>query len=230
MQKSFSQSLFDEAESQKIRDLVMKTLFIRGMTSGLLNADDYGAYMVQDIAYLANGAKAYQTAAKRTEPVLFAQFYRKMAREWECDYLRPMQKAWHLGITGYTAIVPGFAANVYMDFLTTVSEKNPKYLAIAMLPCTMLWRWMADQLVSSVSVYSAYYSWFQENKSDRPGSQSKLEQFVDRNFDLEAEFETAKRYFCTAMVHECNFFRESGNQEPCKIPPTCQGSSTSSSD
>ena len=216
-QNSFSQSLFDETESQKIRNLTKETVFIRGMKSGLLNANYYGAYMVQDIAYLANGADAYKNAAALTE-VKFKAFYTEMATKWGSEYLKPTLTAWHLKDAGN--VEPGTAAKEYMSFLITVSKDQPKYLAIAMLPCSMLWRWMADQLVSSVPVDSAYYSWFQDNKSPSPGYKGSLETFVDENFGQE-EFKTAKPFFCKAMVHECSFFSESGNQTPCDLPPGC---------
>ena len=216
-QNSFSQRLFDEPESQKIRDLTKETVFIRGMESGLLNANYYGAYMIQDIAYLANGAEAYKTAADLTKDK-FKTFYTEMATKWGSEYLKPMLTAWHLKDAGN--VEPGTAAKEYMSFLITVSKGQPKYLAIAMLPCSMLWRWMADQLVNSVPVDSAYYSWFQDNRSPSPGYKGSLERFVDSNFGQE-EFETAKPFFCKAMVHECSFFSESGNQTLCDLPPGC---------
>ena len=187
------------------------------MASGLLNANDYGAYMVQDIAYLANGAEAYKNAADLTED-MFETFYTETATKWESEYLKPMLTAWHLKDAGN--VEPGTAAKEYMSFLITVSKDQPKYLAIAMLPCSMLWRWMADQLVDSVPVDSAYYKWFEDNKSRYPGYKGSLERFVDANFDQE-EFNTAKPFFCKAMVYECSFFRESGNQVPCDLPTGC---------
>ena len=190
------------------------------MTSGLLNANDYGAYMIQDIAYLANGAKAYQNAANRTEGD-FKAFYTNMSIRWRSDYLQQMLTAWHLNSS--ENIEPGTAAKEYMLYLINVSTSQPKYLAVAMLPCTMLWRWMADQLVCSVSAYSAYYSWFQDNKSPSPGHKGSTERFVDAHFTPD-EFKTAKPFFCKSMVHECSFFSESGNQKPCDLPPGCQSS------
>ncbi|XP_044166688.1 uncharacterized protein LOC122950759 [Acropora millepora] len=216
-QNSFSQRLFDEPESQKIRNLTKETAFITGMESGLLNANYYGAYMVQDIAYLANGAEAYKNAADLMKDE-FKTFYTEMATKWGSEYLKPMLTAWHLKDAGN--VEPGTAAKEYMSFLITVSRGQPKYLAIAMLPCSMLWRWMADQLVDSVLVDSAYYSWFADNKSPSPGYKGSLERFVDANFDQE-EFDTAKPFFCKAMVHECSFFSEGGNQTLCDLPPGC---------
>ena len=111
------------------------------MKSGKLGANYYGAYMVQDIAYLAYGADAYRTAALHTEG-RFRDFYIQRATLLESDYLKPMVTKWHL--KDDKKVVLGKAAINYVSFLFTVSREQPKCLAIAMLPCSMLWRWMAD--------------------------------------------------------------------------------------
>ena len=47
---SFSQSLFNDEVSVKIRNAAKETKFIQGMATGTLDPDDYGGYMVQDAA------------------------------------------------------------------------------------------------------------------------------------------------------------------------------------
>ena len=225
VQDSFSQRLFDDdgIRSLVIRNLTKESAFIQGMVSATLNANYYGAYMVQDIAYLRNAVNAFNSAAAKMRDQgqsEFEQFYRNESSVWESKYLAPLLRKWHLNNT--QDVQPGTAAQKYMSFLTTVSEKHAKYLAIAMLPCTMLWRWMADELFPLVQVNSAYYSWFNENKSSRPGYRGRLEIFVDQKFRSQEEYQKAKVFFCQAMVSELNFFRESGKENRYPLPPECQ--------
>ena len=223
VQNSFSQRLFDNGRSVLIRKLTKESAFIQGMVSATLNANYYGAYMVQDMAYLYNAVNAFNRAAEKMRDQgqsEFEQFYRNESSVWESKYLVPMLRKWHLNNT--QDVQPGTAAQKYMSFLTTVSEKHAKYLAIAMLPCTMLWRWMADELFPLVQVNSAYYSWFNENKSSRPGYRGRLEIFVDQKFRSQEEYQKAKVFFCQAMVSELNFFRESGKENRYPLPPECQ--------
>lgn len=225
VQDSFSQRLFDDdgIRSLVIRNLTKESAFIQGMVSATLNANYYGAYMVQDIAYLRNAVNAFNSAAAKMRDQgqsEFEQFYRNESSVWESRYLAPMLTAWHLENT--QNVQPGTAAQAYMSFLTNVSQQHAKYLAIAMLPCTMLWRWMADELFPLVQVNSAYYSWFNENKSSRPGYRGRLEIFVDQKFRSQEEYQKAKVFFCQAMVSELNFFRESGKENRYPLPPECQ--------
>lgn len=223
VQNPFSQRLFDNRRSVVIRNLTKESAFIQGMVSATLNANYYGAYMVQDIAYLYNAVNAFNCAAEKMRDQgqsEFEQFYRNEASVWESKYLAPMLRDWHLKNT--QNVQCGTAAQEYMSFLTTVSQVHAKYLAIAMLPCTMLWRWMADELFPSVQVNSAYYSWFKENKSSRPGDRSRLENFVDQKFRSQEEYQEAKVFFCQAMLSELNFFSESGNESLYVLPPDCQ--------
>lgn len=193
------------------------------MASGTLNANYYGAYMVQDLDYLHVVVNAFNRAAaimRQQGLDEFERFYRNQSAVWRSDYLEPLLEVWHLENT--QKVQPGTAASEYMSFLTTVSQDHAKYLAIALLPCAMLWRWLADELFPSVQVNSAYYSWFQENKSKSPGYRSSLERFVDENFSSEGEYQNAKPFFCQAMVKELNFFREGANQNLYVLPPECQ--------
>lgn len=218
---SFSQRLFNDEDIQSptIREKTIESDFIQGMASGTLNANYYGAYMVQDLAYLYNAVNAFNNAAEVTGQSDFEQFYRNKSSEWDSDYLVPMLEDWHLVNT--ENVQPSTEAREYMSFLITVSQEKPEYLAIAMLPCTMLWRWMADELYDSVPQGSAYYHWFEENKSPEPGYQGSLEIFVDEHFTTEQEYEEAKPIFCQAMVGECDFFHEGGGQSRCELPAEC---------
>ena len=211
---TFSERLFNDPRSQKILELTKETVLITGMQSGTLNANYYGAFMVQDIAYLANGVVAYKKAALEIKEGIFQKLYNERAHNLYTRYVKPMQTDWHL--KNHESVKLGIAAEKYVTFLHHVSTENPRYLAIAMLPCSMLWRSLANQLHESVSKASAYYTWFEKNKTEK-GYRGTLEKFVDDHFG-QSEFEIAKPFFWEALAYEYSFFCESGKEQSCTLP------------
>ena len=107
----------------------------------------------------------------------------------------------------------GPAAATYVGFERALSQNDPKYLCIAMLPCTMLWPWIADQLIASVDKNNPYYVWFKDNKPS-PGHKSHLEMFVDHFFVQVGPEERQKclSIFQEGLVNEVNFFRSACDQ------------------
>ena len=76
----------------------------------------------------------------------------------------------------------GPAAKIYVEYEGRVSRDYPKFLAIAMLPCHMLWPWIANQLIDFVAKSNPYYKgWFKENET-APNHKGHLEKFVDSHF------------------------------------------------
>lgn len=219
LRRSFSNALFEHYISQEIRNKAIQSHFIHGMAKGTLPAQQYGGYMVQDTAYLFNAVGAWNTAAKQMEEEdpQFAQFFMLQAEKYS-KYYEKLLKEWRL--ENAESVVMGPAGKMYMGYQTAVSEKEPKYLPIAMLPCTMLWPWMAGGLIDSVDAANPYYRWFLENKRN-PGHQSSLEKFVDEKFGPEDE-KKAVGIFCEGMANELNFFREACGEVPFTLPEICQ--------
>lgn len=207
---SFSQDLFNNEEIVKIRNTVLNTKFIAGMVSGTLNPNYYGGYTVQDAAYCYDAVAAYDTAAKEMQTQDMPEFsllYRVQSESYKY-YNQEFVKTWHLKSTD--SVVMGPAAAMYVGYEAAVSRQRPRFLAIAMLPCTMLWPWIANQLITHVNKNNPYYIWFEENKTD-PDHKSHLEKFVDSYFSPEEEKE-ALDIFRDGMINELNFFREACNE------------------
>ena len=123
-------------------------------------------------------------------------------------YNEEFVKTWHLQDT--QSIVMGASAEAYAEFERNVSRECPKFLAIAMLTCDMLWPWIANKLIDFVAEWNPYYKgWFEENKTD-PNQKSPLEEVVDFHFaDVgPGEKKEALNIFRKGMFHELNFFRE----------------------
>ncbi|XP_073244540.1 uncharacterized protein [Porites lutea] len=203
---SFSQSLFNDEVSVKIRNAAKETKFIQGMATGTLDPDDYGGYMVQDAAYCFNAVEAFDHAAKEIQLLgkpEFSLLYRVQSESYK-QYNQEFVKTWRLKNTD--SVVMGPAADMYVGYEAALSRQRPKFLAIAMLPCTMLWPWIASEMICSVSNTNPYYGWFEDNKPD-PGHKSRLEKFVDFFFS-EGEREEALVVFHEGMINELNFFRD----------------------
>ncbi|XP_015760746.1 PREDICTED: uncharacterized protein LOC107339912 [Acropora digitifera] len=136
----------------------------------------------------------------------FALLYRVQSESYK-KYNQEFVKVWQLKST--ESIVMGPAAATYVDYESVLSLQDPKYLAIAMLPCTMLWPWIAGELIDSVHKDNPYYDWFAENKPD--GHKSRLEEFVDYFFDTGDKAKSLV-IFHQGLVNELNFFRNACDQ------------------
>ena len=102
----------------------------------------------------------------------------------------------------------GPAAETYVGYERALSQKDPKYLCTAMLPCTMLWPWLANELINSVKVDNPYYVWFKDNETS-PGHKSHLERFVDYFF-AQVDLEEQKKCLSISQegsVNKLDFFR-----------------------
>ena len=213
--------MFDNVKlSVPIRRNALHTKFMQGMAVGSLKPTQFGRYMVQDTAYLANAVKMYTDAAQKMEEQGepdFAIFYRGQASKYD-DYYKEFLKTWYL--ESAAAVHLGPAVQAYMGYQQVVVKQHPRYLPVAMLPCTMLWPWMAGSLIGTVDEQNPYYAdWFVQNIR-QPGTQSSTEKFVDQN---EAKFDEsiALEIFCEGMMNELNFFREACDEAPLKLSDIC---------
>lgn len=223
IKKSFSKGLFENVKlSVPIRDYALKTKFIRGMAVGSLKPTQFGRYMVQDTAYLANAVKMYSDAAQKMEEQGkpdFALFYRGQASKYE-EYHKAFLETWNLESTEAVHVGPAFQA--YMGYQNVVVKQHPRYLPVAMLPCTMLWPWMAGSLIPTVNKQNPYYEdWFVQNMR-QPGTQSSTEKFVDEN-ETDLDEGIALEIFCEGMMNELNAFREACDEDLFQLSDICPG-------
>ena len=199
--------MFNDPTSVKIRDLAaIKTKFFKNMVKGTLDPAIYGGYMVQDAAYCFNAVEAFDYAAQQMQEEQepgFSLLYRVQSESFK-GYNQDFLKHWRLKSS--ESVVMGPAAESYVGFESAISRKDARFLCIAMLPCTMLWPWIAGKLIHSVDEKNPYYCWFEANKP-QPGHKSHLEKFVDSFFKPE-EKEKSLRIFQQGLINEVNFFRD----------------------
>lgn len=203
---SFSQDLFNNETSIKIRNAAKESKFIQGMATGTLDPDDYGGYMVQDAAYCFNAVGAFDYAAQQMQvqgKPEFSLLYRVQSESYK-SYNQEFVKTWRLKNTD--SVVMGPAAEMYVGYESALSRQDARFLCIAMLPCTMLWPWIAGELIDSVDEKNPYYGWFEDNKPDT-NDKSRLEKFVDFFFTPEDK-EKSLLIFHEGLINELNFFRD----------------------
>lgn len=210
-QSSLTQDWFNNETSVTIRDAAKQSKFIQGMATGTLDPNDYGGYMVQDAAYCFNAVGAFEYAAQQTQEQgkpKFSLLYRVQSESYK-SYNQEFINTWRL--KNADSVVMGPAAEMYVGYESALSRQDPKLLCIAMLPCTMLWPWIAGELIESVNEKNPYYGWFEDNKPD-PDDKSRLEKFVDFFFAEEVltqeENDKMLRIFQEGLVNELNFFRD----------------------
>ena len=95
---SFSQDLFNDKTSVKIREAAKESKFIQGMASGNLDPNNYGGYMVQDAAYCYNAVEAFDYAAKQMQlegKPQFSLLYRVQSESYK-KYNQEFVKTWRL--------------------------------------------------------------------------------------------------------------------------------------
>lgn len=181
-------------------------------------------YTMQNLAFLSNAVKAFKRAAEIMQfkgETEYAKSYRAEARLYDYKHYKTTLRDWRLKDTESVVLGPAF--HEYVAFLTYVAEQHPKYLAVAMLPHTMLSRWVADDLYRSARTRdNLYFGWIEHNKSKESGYQSALEKFVDKKFSTQDEYIKAAGIFCRGMWYEFNFFREVGRESGRSMPDFCK--------
>ena len=174
--------LFDHVLSLPIREEVIKTMFVRGIAHGTLRSSYYLDYTIQDIAYLANAARAYDDAAQMMQEQGnndFALFYRKQAQKFDVYNKDALS---NLRLKNADNVKTGTAIEMYMGYHKALVKTNPRFLPIVMLPCSMLYPWVVRQFIGTINKQSPYYEdWFVKNslEEDNPSS---TELFVDTKF------------------------------------------------
>ena len=205
-----SQKLFNSPLSQKIRQKALSTIFVTGMARGNLPLDQYRDFLVQDAVYFQSVAALYHNAEqamliqKNTE---FAKFYSgqytkflKLHKDFVAEKkVKELQKN-----------EVSEALREHMGFL---SQVDPNNLAIAMLPCSMLYPELAKTKVQNPMDNVYEKDWFQEN---RRFDESSTEKFVNANFEV-GEEDRLTPVFLNAMLRELNFLREIGGEKPLSL-------------
>ena len=207
---TFAQSLFEDPFSVQVRQAVLETQFFQRIINNTLAPEQYGGYMVQDAAYVFDAVKAFDFAAENMQgkhPPDFALFYRGRSASFT-SYATYFVSKWKLQNT--KSIIMGPAAATYVAYEMKLAKNQPKYLSIGILPCDMLWPWVAEQINDQVPKTHVYRSWVDGNLSD--GS-SSAQTFANKFFTAEDK-DASQPIFNEGIINELNFFRSACGEEP----------------
>ena len=103
----------------------------------------------------------------------------------------------------------GPAVATYVAYEMKLAENDSKFLAVGILPCDMLWPWVANQINHLVPQTHVYRSWVDNNLGD--GSSSA--QTFANNFFADEDLERARPIFNEGIINELNFFLSACDEE-----------------
>ncbi len=191
---------------QWVADTSLKTDFIQGINNGTLSPVSYGQYTVQDAVYCDSVIKDYVAARDRAETIGLHDLalFLEAQRASYASYTSQMMVAWHL--RDATCIYPGTEMGNYIAHEHRITQLyHPIYTIVSMIPCSMLWAWLANNLQSTIKPTSIYRFWVTENQSWH-GAYA-LANFVDEWFKKNPyDKPKAEDAFGGSMVGECKAF------------------------
>lgn len=206
---SMSQELFNSQLSKKIRDKALSSMFITGMAKGNLPLDQYRDFLVQDAVYLQRVAKVYYNAQQAMliqKNTVFANFYsgqhKKFLKLHEDLVAKKKVKELQENEVG----------EALQDYMWFLSQVDPHRLAIAMLPCSMLYRELAKTEVQNPNNNVYEKDWFQENRSN---GESSTEKFVNTNFKVGEE--NYDPVFLGSLIRDVNLLLEICGEKKLRI-------------
>ena len=177
------------------------------MAQGEFPLSNYRYFLEQDAAYFDHVADVYRLAATKMEIQKnkdYANFYWKQSAKFSHLHKQFIQKK---DLSGNGQV--GTALKEYKDFLSNVS---PEYLALAMLPCSMLYPELARVEVQNPAGNLYEEDFFKENRRD---DESSTEKFVNEIKDIKEQ--RALLIFWRGLKHELNLLREVGDQPALPI-------------
>ena len=175
------------------------------MAEGILPLKNYNRFLAQDAAYFNHVADVYHKAAKAMEENSnreYATFYWKQSAKFSHFHRQLIQEK---DISGQGE--EGAALKAYKDFLNNVAHKN---LAVAMLPCSMLYPELAKKTVQNPETNVYETDFFHVN---RRNDESSTERFVNAIEDITED--VALPIFRAGLRHELEFLKEVCDCEDC---------------
>jgi thiaminase/transcriptional activator TenA len=210
---NFAKLLFDSPFSKKVRKAVLETEFFKKMIKNNLAPEEYGGYMVQDAAYIFEAIKAFDIAADKVQggelPPEFALFYRCRSASYR-KYSSYFTTKWK--IQNPKSVIFDPEAATYVEYEMKLAQNSPEFLAIGILPCDMLWPWVATEINNQVAQNNVYRSWVDDNLPSKPGP-SSTQRFVNKFF-TEDDMQKSLKIFNEGMINELNFFRSACGEKP----------------
>lgn len=103
------------------------------------------------------------------------------------------------------SIKPTPAMDKYLANYAEVMKKDPIYFAVALLPCSRLWVWLANTL--NIPKTNVYYTWKEDNKDGNIEKHYKA--LLNKYLDTKKKINRANDLFRKQMQNEHDFFATS---------------------
>lgn len=186
--------------SVSIAQKSLTSCFINGIANANLNPNDYGKYTVQDVIYCYKATQNLKLLLENPDNDSYKPFLENRIASYE-KYTKFLFEQWNIGDP--SAIKLGEAAELYIVYQEHIFKNcDILYALISMLPCEMLWTWLANQLEGNISDTNVYSFWISDNMGTEPG---KIGTFLNNN-SVSIDFAVALPIFLNCMRGEYNFF------------------------
>lgn len=187
-------------------DIAEKTLdlpFLQRMQTGNLSADDYVTFTIQDVYYLINVTAMLGKISAKVKEGAIGAFLKGRYDSYQ-SFAQYMLQELHL--SGVTEIQPIPVMEKYLaDYKTVMENEEPIYFAVALLPCSRLWGWLADRLEETTS--NAYYTWKTSNMGHDPAKHYRV--LLNTHLTTKDQIVKANDIFRQQMKNERDFFAAS---------------------
>lgn len=149
---------------QDVAQQALRTPYIQGIRAGTLDPGVYGSYNVSDAFYCFDGTRDYSAAAKRAKNETLKRFLEYKSEKYAADDAT-FPTTWR--VKEAASIVPYDVTRHYAEFEhRVVTEDDPIYAIVVMLPCEYLWSWLAAQ-IGPANPQNLYASWITGNESTK---------------------------------------------------------------
>ncbi|XP_030634742.1 uncharacterized protein LOC115815876 [Chanos chanos] len=188
------------------KDIATRTLnsdFLKLMQHGSLKAERYINFTLQDINYVLKVTQMLKTMSEKVKvPEDLSSFLQGRYKSYK-SFADSLLNQYFL--KDVPAIKPTPAMAQYLSDYRNTMKKDPIYFAVALLPCSRLWVWLAQK--AAIEPNNAYYNWKKDNMYGHPEKHYKA--LLNKYLDTPEKVTEANKIFRRQMRNEYNFFASS---------------------
>ncbi|KAL4009747.1 hypothetical protein ACER0C_003599 [Sarotherodon galilaeus] len=200
LEKDIYDELWDN--NIEIAQKTLKTQFLQHMQLGDLQADEYVKFMIQDIKYLVMVTEMLKEMYDKVKEPDLREFMKDRYNKYS-DIAEKTLKEFNLNSALNINLID--VMEKYLSKYKDIMDKEkPIFFAVALLPCTRLWLWVANQLTESYC--NAYFTW---KKNNMYGNPEKYRKLLNEHLTKEEDKKKAKEIFQQQMQYEYDFFASS---------------------
>ncbi|CAI5685315.1 uncharacterized protein LOC102082023 [Oreochromis niloticus] len=191
-------------KNQDIAEHTLHTPFLQHMQLGDLQADNYVKFIIQDINYLVVVTDMLDKMRNKVKVPEDLHSFMEDRYESYKTYAESTLKEFNLNSVSNINSTP-VMKKYLSDYKDIMENQDPIYFAVALLPCSRLWLWLANQL--NENCCNAYFTWKMSNMYGHPEQHYKA--LLDKYLTTPKQKELANKLFRQQMKNEHDFFASS---------------------